>query len=154
MGRKGKEEDLRTKRKDWEREEEKCEQNRALMGWVSIYITDEWPGPSILISVANFPSCLPAVLKRHQTGSSFINNWALKQNPPPSTFKDTLSPCQGRLPRRKYMNIWPRASKSSRRLCSKREDRSHVVLAVITAERSSKSVIPSEALLLWKGSAY
>lgn len=36
--------------------------------------------------------------------------------------KPTFNPCQGRLPRRKYMNIWPRASKSSRRLCSKREE--------------------------------
>lgn len=31
----------------------------------------------------------------------------------------TLSPCQGKLPRRKYMNMCPRASRSSRRLCSK-----------------------------------
>lgn len=30
----------------------------------------------------------------------------------------TLSPCQGKLPRRKYMNIWPRASRSSLLLCS------------------------------------
>lgn len=30
----------------------------------------------------------------------------------------TLSPCQGRLPRRKYINMWPRASRSSRLLCS------------------------------------
>ena len=34
-----------------------------------------------------------------------------------------LSPCQGRLPRRKYMNMWPSASRSSRRLCSKDKDR-------------------------------
>ena len=29
-----------------------------------------------------------------------------------------LSPCQGRFPRRKYMNMCPRASRSSRRDCS------------------------------------
>jgi hypothetical protein len=29
-----------------------------------------------------------------------------------------LRPCQGKLPLRKYINICPRASKSSRRLCS------------------------------------
>ena len=32
----------------------------------------------------------------------------------------TLRPCQGRLPLRKYMNICPSASKSSRLLCSDR----------------------------------
>jgi len=36
--------------------------------------------------------------------------------------KPTFSPCQGRLPRRKYINMWPRASKSSRRLCSATEE--------------------------------
>lgn len=30
----------------------------------------------------------------------------------------TFKPCQGRLPRRKYINIWPNASKSSLLLCS------------------------------------
>lgn len=34
----------------------------------------------------------------------------------------TFRPCQGRLPRRKYMNMWPRASRSSRRLCSASTD--------------------------------
>lgn len=35
----------------------------------------------------------------------------------------TLRPCHGKLPRRKYMNMCPRASKSSRRLCSKTRKR-------------------------------
>ena len=30
----------------------------------------------------------------------------------------TFNPCHGKLPRRKYINMWPKASKSSRRLCS------------------------------------
>lgn len=30
----------------------------------------------------------------------------------------TFSPCHGRLPRKKYINMWPSASRSSRRLCS------------------------------------
>lgn len=40
-------------------------------------------------------------------------------------FKPTFSPCQGRLPRRKYINMWPRASKSSRRLCSEIEEKTN-----------------------------
>lgn len=35
-----------------------------------------------------------------------------------SSIGNTFSPCHGRLPRRKYMNMWPKASRSSRRLCS------------------------------------
>lgn len=38
-----------------------------------------------------------------------------------------LRPCHGRLPRRKYKNIWPRASRSSRRLCSVKEKYSNDV---------------------------
>lgn len=34
----------------------------------------------------------------------------------------TFRPCHGRLPRRKYMNMWPKASRSSRRLCSTTTD--------------------------------
>lgn len=125
--------------------------SRASKAQVSIYNIGWCKEFLFLISVANIPLCASY---RHQVSNLFINNWVLKQSPPLSTFKDTLSPCQGRLPRRKYMNIWPRASKSSRRLCSKREDRSHIMFAVIKAERASNQVIPSETLLLWKGSAY
>ena len=40
----------------------------------------------------------------------------------------TLRPCQGRLPRRKYMNIWPSASRSSRLLCSAQSQNTHTYL--------------------------
>ena len=35
---------------------------------------------------------------------------------------NNVLPCQGRLPRRKYINMWPSASKSSRRDCSTKEE--------------------------------
>lgn len=93
----------------------------------------------LMSPVSASPPCSQSDIK---SANPFINNWVLKQSRPLSTFKDTLSPCQGRLPRRKYMNIWPRASKSSRRLCSKREDRSYIMFAVIKAERVSKPSNP------------
>lgn len=93
--------------------------------------TGRWRKPNAYkepLLLGSQPS-LPFVLFRDTTlGSPFIEQ---KQ----STFKDTLSPCQGRLPRRKYMNIWPRASKSSLRLCSKREDRSHTLCLLLLKQK-------------------
>lgn len=132
-------ENPKTRKKDSDGEEDKWEQNRASKAQVGIYNTD-WSNPSLLlISLANHPLCASC---RHQISNPLITNWVLKQSPPLNTFKDTLSPCQGRLPRRKYMNIWPRASKSSLRLCSKREDRSHITFIVNKIERPSKPSSP------------
>lgn len=48
----------------------------------------------------------------------------------------TFSPCQGKLPRRKYMNMCPRASRSSRRLCSnppkKQHNKTHITIMTRT----------------------
>ena len=133
-------ENPKTRKKDSQGEEDKCEQNRAPKAQGSIYSIDNITSPCFSsLQPANLPNCASC---RCQVSNPFINNWVLKQSPPLSTFKDTLSPCQGRLPRRKYMNIWPRASKSSRRLCSKREDRSHIMFAVIKAEKGSKPSNP------------
>lgn len=39
----------------------------------------------------------------------------------------TFKPCQGKLPLRKYINIWPSASRSSLLLCSEGEEKQQLL---------------------------
>lgn len=66
----------------------------------------------------------------------------------------TLRPCQGKLPRRKYMNMWPRASRSSRLLCSETVTHTHTQKKSETQKNySGASTVNSEKTRTGTGDA-
>ena len=58
----------------------------------------------------------------------------------------TLRPCQGRLPLKKYINMCPSASRSSRLLCSGRQDKTSHYGLVSTCQ--SSKALPSRHLIM------
>lgn len=96
--------------------------------------------------LAGFCKCFPhQILIWAETRQSFKG-----QN---LKLKPTFNPCQGRLPRRKYINIWPRASKSSRRLCSRTEEMANYCCSCRNGSEIWSVATPISEIKLSQGSS-